>query len=118
MDKDTSKKDKEWPQRLAAGIESTYRLVLGRSEVRLNLFTFRGYGRNVRTPWGPRTVEITGKPLRGDLTVTSVLLPARIQLSWNRKRYHIPGYIYQVGDVWQFQGNTSYVQLLPRGLLV
>lgn len=108
-------KSKDWPQRLSS-LESTYRMVLGLSEVRINLFTFRGYGRKVKTPWGPRTVEITGKPLRGDLTLTSVLLPARLQLSWNRQRYHIPGFLFQVGDVWQFQGNSSYVQYLPRGL--
>lgn len=97
----------------------TDQVAIGKTELFTHTWGTRGWARNVDTPWGVRTVELTGD------ADTAFSRPARLQLSHNGKRYHVPGFLtvktadgLDSGDVigLQFHGNTSYVQELPREL--
>lgn len=93
---------------------------VGQTTLYTHTWGTRGWARKVMTPWGLRTVELTGEP------DTFFSRPARLRIAHNGKRYSVPGYLtvettdgLDASDVvgMRFHGDTSYVQLLPRELL-
>lgn len=92
---------------------------IGQTTMYLHTWGTKGWARKVFTPWGVRTVEITGD------ADTFFSQPARLTLSHNGKRYNVPGFVtvrtadgLDSGEALglEFHGDTSYVQVLPKEL--